>query len=393
MGEGLMKNYFDSCSSYPVLPEIVERLTEKYKNFYANPFSQHGMGVKCRKLLEESRHAIQEITHCSPNSIYFTSGATESLNLIIKGYAAHLEQLQVSEKEVIISPIEHLSVYNPILALGKRGWNIKILEVDENGQVIEERLRSLLSDRTKMVCIIADNNEVGIKQEIDRLSRIVKEYNEKIFFLTDSAQAIGKTVTGFSTDSVDAFIISGQKIGAPRGIGCFYLNRRVRIQPLFHGGGHEQGYRSGTTDPILASTLSHAVTFGSKHLNEHLDIIKGFNKLLEEELTRLGISFTRQVPFGLSNPYICSMSFSDIKNGHLIQGLSKNGFYVSGGSACTSVCGTKSRVLEAMGSDYLTMTHTIRISFSIFNTVSSVKNLAHAISGVIEAKKAKELVY
>ncbi|PIS01165.1 MAG: hypothetical protein COT84_03655 [Chlamydiae bacterium CG10_big_fil_rev_8_21_14_0_10_35_9] len=384
-----MENYFDSCSSYPVFPNIVGELGNLYSQYYANPFSSHELGHKGLQLLETSRKEIANCMNTFAKNIYFTSGATEGINTIIQGYANHLQQIQSKRNEIIISPIEHLSVYNTALSLKRRGWTVKLLNVDSNGTVDEESLKNALSDNTAIVCIIADNNEVGVRQDITKLSSLVKNSSQDILFLTDSSQTICKTQTTFDLSTVDAFIVSGHKIGAPRGIGCFYLNSDIRIQPLLYGGGQESGYRPGTTDPILASLLAKAVDLGCRNISDNLNHARSLNAHLTNVLDELNVTFQRIVPLELTTPYISSIAFEEIRGNLLIQGLSQKGLFISGGSACSSVCGTKSRILESLGRKDWTVTNNVRISFSIYNTIESVEALAKSIHEIITQKKEK----
>lgn len=389
----MFDHYFDSCASYPLQKNVLEIMQDVYSSYYANPSSPHGLGQKTFEALQKARSRLAQILNVHPTSLYFNSGATESINTLLQGYTSYLETVQSPRKEVVISSVEHLAVLNTALFLRKKGWTVHLLKVDANGMVTEEELKKTLNKNTAIVCLISVNNEVGTINPIDQLAQVVKQFDPGILFITDSAQALGKVTQGYDTRVVDGFFLSGHKIGAPKNSGFFYLNPEFRIHPILFGGGQESAYRPGTTDPALATFLAEAFSYATTHLKENLESIKLLNSTLTNELEALKVPFQRIVPLSQTSPYICSLSFSETRGNLLIAKLSEKGFYVSGGSACSSSCGTKSRILESMGRNDREAVGVVRFSFSHLNTIKEVRALAQAIADCTKEQKQKQAAF
>jgi len=385
----MLNRYFDSSSSYPVSKNTTDLMQNLYHEYYCNPFSPHSLGKQSFQMLTDSRKTIAEIIGAPWQGIYFSSGATESINILIQGYMRFLNSIHSKTNEIIISSTEHLAVNNTALSLKQYGWNVIIVDVDENGLVSPEKLSEKITEKTALVSIISVNNEVGTIQPIHEIARKVKETDPEILFMTDSAQALGKTVKSFDLRLVDAFIISGHKIGAPKGAGCFYLNPTFRIHPLTFGGGQESGYRPGTTDPVLAAILAQVFSQSVEQIDSHREYLLGLNHLFEETLKQKEVIYQRSIGQEFSSPYISSMIFKEVKGNLLIQKLSDAGFYISGGAACSSSCGTKSRVLEALGKTNQEMMGAVRFSFAPFHRECDVIDLACKIAECIEKTKKK----
>ncbi len=387
----MLSRYFDNSASYPVSPSVIELLQQAYAEMFANPASSHKLGQQAFDKVNKARLDIATLFGAPQGSIYFSSGATEAINILMQGYASFLQMTHSARNEIVISSIEHLSVHNTAQALKQKGFVVKLAPVDSNGIVTEEALLNTLTDKTALVCIISVNNEIGTIQPINELARQVKEKDTGIIFITDSAQALGKAVRSYDLKVVDAFFGSGHKIGAPKGCGFFYLNPAVRILPITFGGGQESGYRPGTVDPVLSTLLAKALKESVDNLDANYAYVAQLNTALCDHLSRLGVSFKRVVDQQLASPYICSLIFPDIKGNRLIAELSKRDYYISGGSACSSSCGTKSRIIEAIGRSDVDAMGVVRISFSIHNKLDDVVQLSAAIGDCITEQKLKKV--
>lgn len=375
--------YFDNAATTPISPSVARHLVEAYVDIFGNNSSGHAIGKQAEKTLEQARESIASLLGFPKEKIFFSSGATESANIIIQGYAKHLLRTNSKRKEILISELEHPAIYTTVLSLENLGFTMRILPNDEHGIVNQEAMESMLSDQTAMVAIMHVNNETGTIQPINELSKKVKEKDPNILFLTDIVQAIGKVPLNMSPESVDAWFMSGHKIGAPKGTGAFYINSKFRLQPLLFGGGQEGGYRPGTTNVSGAHLLNIAVQDRMDHLQEHAQHAMQLQHQLTEELAKKGIEFKRTIDEKHTSPFILSIVVPGQKSADTIQKLSDQGIYISSRSACSSNSHSKSRILESIKIPMELIDSVLRISFSPENTAEEVHGFVEALSGVL----------
>lgn len=380
-----MITYLDNAATTPISPAVKRALAEGIEE-YGNPSSLHSMGVRAHDLLERSRTKIASFFGCNEQHIYFTSGATESANIILQGYAAALKRSNSSRNEILISPIEHPAVENTCAFLGKSGFVVKKLPVDSSGIVPIETVLAELTPQTAIVAVMHTNNETGSRQEIETLAAACKKLDPGILFVSDIVQAAGKFPLDTLASSVDAFFLSGHKLGAPKGMGLFYLNPSFRIQPLIQGGGQEFGYRSGTTSPLNAHLLACALEDRIANMSRNTKHVTRLNEEFIDTLVKEGVAVERIVPLEHTSPYVLCCTFPATRGEYLLKELSKRDVCVSQGSACSSNSHAKSRILEALGVDYKRMDGALRVSFSPENTSEEVVSAAHTIRDIVSPK-------
>lgn len=354
-------SYFDHAATSPILPEVLDHYADIAKSYFGNPSSQHLAGKEAKYLLEEARSIIAGLLSVSPKNIYFTSGATEAANLLIKGYARRAPK---DRNQIIISAIEHAAVYQTAQALHEFGWEIKYAAVNECGLVKLPELLDLVNEKTAIVSIMSVNNEIGTMQDINSIAEVVKNKNKDIFFISDIVQAFGKISLSLNFENIDAVFVSGHKLGAPKGCGFFYLNSAVQVEPLFSGGGQEHGLRSGTTDPIAASCLAKAASIAFSDLESNYSKIQQLNEILIKQLELYNIHYQRIVPIVSASSYITALVIYNVSAHILVESLSAQGFHVSSGSACSGHTSKKSHVIDAIGLPCEQAGCVIRISFS-----------------------------
>ncbi len=365
--------YLDNAATTPVFEEIIKELPDWTKNLYANPNSVHKFGQKVRNEIEKVRQDIANIINEPYENIIFTSGATESNNAILKGY------LETTDKdEILVSPIEHKSVLNVAKYLAKKGKKVKFLKVDENGNIDLDYLKKSISKNTALVCIMHVNNETGVKQNLKEISKILKNYEIPLF--SDTVQSFIKEETNF--EDVDFYSVSGHKINSIKGIGL--LIKKKEISPLIHGGGQEDGYRSGTQNTLGILALGKAVEIWNKNKDEYRKKLKQlkntFENKIKEEIP--DVKIVSENTERCSN--ISCVIFPKVDAQSLVIALGRQEVYVSSGSACSSGTPTPSHVLLSYGYSEEEALRAIRVSFGIFNCLEEVDEAVLRIKSVFE---------
>ncbi|EBE9836228.1 cysteine desulfurase [Salmonella enterica subsp. enterica serovar Newport] len=373
--------YFDNAASST--PFIYEKLP-----FTANPSVRHQEGDKSRWVMDCFRRMLSENLGGFPSNYIFTSGATESANLIIQGICMHAQKTENSRNEIIINETEHPAVYSTVLAMKKKGFVVHTLSVDSDGIVKKEEVAPLLNERTLMVCIMHVNNETGIIQPVNEIFKKIKDIDCKIITVCDVVQAFTKVDLLPDLSCTDFFFSSGHKIGAMKGTGFFYMNENVIISPVFYGGGQENGLRPGTENVDGIYSMMKAYSFYLENRESIHNQIKLLNKTLEESLKKKGIPYKIHSAGHYKSDFIHSVVFYGINAASLFDFLSINGICVSKGSACSNNSSVKSRVLTVMNIPNNEIDSTLRISFSYHNTAEEVKTLSNTISKFIEAGRA-----
>lgn len=369
--------YLDNSATTKPLPEVIDKIKETLITNYGNPSSLHNKGLKAEKILKRARRLIADKLGIKPEELYFTSGGTESNNLAIKGISY---QFQSRGKHLITTMIEHSSVLEVFKSLEKEGYEVTYLQPDKKGIISPQKLARTIRPETILVSIMHVNNELGSIQPVKKAGKIIKEKNHKTFFHVDAIQSFGKININPSKWNIDLLSLSGHKFHGPKGIGALYLKKRIKLVPLIHGGGQEEGLRSGTENisgiaglipaikklPSLITTDTHKKQlYINQKRDKKLDRLKNyFIKTVKNKLPRVKINS----PLGKSGaPHIINLSFPEVKGEILVHCLEKEGIYVSTGSACHSKDKGENRVLKAIGLNPELRKGTIRISLSRFN--------------------------
>ena len=372
----------DYHATTPVDPRVLEAMLPAFKEKFGNAASRnHPFGWEAEKLVEKARAQIAHLIHVDPQEIVFTSGTTESNNLALKGVS---EMYREKGNHIISQVTEHKSVLDTLKHLEKQGVKVTYLRVDKSGLIHLEELRSAVTDKTILISIMAANNEIGTIQPIEQIGRFCKE--KGILFHVDGAQAIGKIPVDVQKMGIDLFAFSGHKMYGPKGIGALYIrkkNPRVRLTALLHGGGQEEGLRSGTLNVPAIVGLGRACEIAEKELKSESEKLLRLRTRLHEAIQRNLKEVYLNGPPENRLPGNLNLSFSYVEGESLLMALSEE-IAVSSGSACTSARVEPSYVLKAihLGEDLIHSS--IRFGLGRFNTEEEVD---YAAKKVIETVK------
>lgn len=359
--------YLDYQSTTPIDPRVVEKITDVMKNDFGNPHSRsHEYGWKAEETVEIARGHVADLIGANKKEVFFTSGATESNNIAIKGVARFYKE---KKNHIITIATEHKCVINSVRDLEQEGFDVTFLPVQKNGLVDLELLEKTITEKTSIVSVMAVNNEIGIIQPLKEIGGLCRK--KGAFFHTDAAQAFGKIDIDVEEMKIDLMSISGHKIYGPKGIGAIFVRRkpRVRLKAIISGGGQERGIRSGTLPTSLVAGLGEAARLAKLEMKDNLAHIqklsdKFYNAIME--IPKIYINGDREKGF----PGNLNLSFSGIEGESMIMAIKD--LAVSSGSACTSASLEPSYVLHALGvNDDLAHT-SIRFGIGKFTTEEEI---------------------
>jgi cysteine desulfurase len=360
--------YFDYSATTPVDPRVAEKMIPYLTEHFGNPASRsHPFGWEAEKAVEEARGQIAELVGADPKEIVFTSGATESNNLAIKG-AGHFYS-GTKGKHIITVRTEHKAVLDTVREMERQGFEATYLNVKENGLLDLDAFRAAIRPDTVLASVMAVNNEIGVIQDIDAIGKICRE--KGVIFHVDAAQATGKMPIDLKTLPVDLMSFSAHKTYGPKGIGALYVRRkpRIRLEAQMHGGGHERGMRSGTLAPHQIVGMGEAFRIAREEMateNERVRMLRDrlYAGLKDIEEVHLNGDMDQRVPHNLN------VSFNFVEGESLIMAIKD--LAVSSGSACTSASLEPSYVLRALGRSDELAHSSIRFSIGRFTTEEEV---------------------
>ena len=361
--------YFDYASTTPVDPRVAEKMHEclLLDGNFGNPASRsHEFGWKADEAVEKARLHVANLVKADSREIVWTSGATESDNLAIKGAARFYKD---RGNHIITSKIEHKAVLDPCRQLEREGFEITYLDPDENGVISLDNIKKHVKDSTILLSIMHINNELGAVNDIEEIGKFTRENN--IIFHVDAAQSTGKLPIDLSKLDVDLMSFSGHKTYGPKGIGALYVRRkpRIRLEALIHGGGHERGFRSGTLPTHQIVGMGEAFKIAREEMENDNKRIKKlrdkfWNQLKDVEEIYLNGDLENRIPGNLN------ISFNYVEGESLIMAIKD--IAVSSGSACTSASLEPSYVLRALGRDDELAHSSIRITIGKYTTEDEV---------------------
>lgn len=361
--------YMDNQATTPVDPRVLEAMLPFFREKFGNAASRnHAFGWAAEEAVEDARAQVASLIGAAPKEIIFTSGATESDNLMLKGAA---EGVREKGNHIITSCIEHKAVLDTCKRLESAGFTLTYLPVEQDGRVEPGRVRSAITPQTVLITMMYANNEIGVINPIAQIGGIAKEHG--ILFAVDAAQAVGKVSVDVQKDSIDLLAISGHKIYGPKGVGALYVRRQnphVQLSAIIDGGGHERGMRSGTLNVPGIVGLGEACEIAQKEMPQESQRLASLRDRLRSGLeSKLdGISINGSVEHRLPNNL--NVSFADVDGEALLMGL--DDVAVSSGSACTSATLQPSYVLKALGLDEDLAHSSIRFGLGRFNTQEEV---------------------
>ena len=370
--------YLDYAATTPVDKRVAEKMIPYLTETFGNPASNsHAFGWTAEEAVEKARADISALINADPKEIIFTSGATESDNLAIKGAANFYK---TKGKHLITVKTEHKAVLDTMRELERQGFEVTYLGVQENGLIDLEELKAAIRDDTILISVMWVNNEIGVVQDIPAIGAICRE--RKIIFHVDAAQACGKVPVDVEAAKIDLLSMSGHKVYGPKGIGALYVRRkpRVRLEAQMHGGGHERGFRSGTLPTHQIVGMGEAFRIAKEELEQDM---AHYRKL--RDIFLKGIEGIEEVYINgdLEHraPNNLNVSFNFVEGESLIMAVKE--LAVSSGSACTSASLEPSYVLRALGRNDELAHSSLRITFGRMTTEEEVQFAAELIKSKI----------
>ena len=378
--------YLDYNATTPIDKKVAEAMEEYIYGNFGNPSSSHELGSKTKGAVEEARKKVTSLLNASPEEIIFTSGGSESNNMVLKGVAY---TYQNRGKHIITSEIEHPAVISPRKFLEENGYEVTYLSVDQDGVVDIEQLKAALTDETILISIMHANNETGTIQPLAEIAEIVSENN--ILLHTDAAQSVGKIETDVKKLGVDFLSVAGHKVYAPKGIGALYIRAGIEIEPLIHGAGHEMGKRAGTENVIFDVALGKACELAE-------DLFQGkkadFEHNTPGEIKELRDYFQKQLQKNFKDrvilnghptkrlPNTLNISFLDYSGQEILDHL--DNVALSTGSACHSDLVEISSVLKAMSVTMETGRGAVRFSLGKYTTRDEIEHVLDKLESLRE---------
>ncbi|MGM1020903.1 MAG: cysteine desulfurase family protein [Bacillota bacterium] len=376
--------YFDYAATAPPFEEVITTIAEVMRRHYGNPSSMHRYGEDADKLLKRSREVCATALGVHPAEIVFTSGATESNNLAIKGVAL---QYQVRGKHIVTVSTEHPSVYEACKQLAEVGFEVTFLPVDAEGHVSAEQVCAAIRKDTILVSIMHVNNETGRVQPLHDIGAALKEQFPRVLFHVDGVQGYGKLPVDIRGWKADLYSLSAHKLRGPKGAGLLVVREGVKLFPLLSGGSQEQGFRAGTENVPLLVGMSKAVRLAGERQAEAAQRMTAWRDRVAEEVKTIP---QLRLNSGEEAPHIVHFSYPGMKAEVLLHTLEQLGVAVSTKSACSSKLAEPSRVLLAMGRNEAEASGGIRISFGDEHTEQDIDELILALRQAVAQLESLE---
>jgi len=378
--------YMDNHATTPVDPRVFAAMAPYYTQVFGNAASRnHSFGWEAEEAVEKARKQVADVIGATPKEIVFTSGATESNNLALKGIA---EMYAERGNHIITQVTEHKAVLDTCKRLEKEGVRVTYLPVRQDGLIDLDQLRDAITDKTILISIMYANNEIGVVQQMKEIGKIAKE--KGVLFHSDAVQAVGKIPMNVSADGIDVLSLTAHKLYGPKGCGALYVRRRnprVQITAQMDGGGHERGMRSGTLNVPSIVGLGAACHIAKEEMPEESKRLSFLRDKLKDKLMReldevyINGSMEHRLPHNLN------ISFAYVEGESLLMGI--NDIAVSSGSACTSATLEPSYVLKALGAGDDLAHSSIRFGIGRFNTEEEVDYVGDKVVDVV--RKLREL--
>jgi cysteine desulfurase len=370
--------YLDNHATTPIDPRVLDAMLPYFTEKFGNSASrQHQFGWEAEAGVELARKQIAELINANPKEIIFTSGATESINLALKGIA-----LAYSEKgkHIITTQIEHKAVLDTCKRLEKWGFKVDYVQVDKYGLVDPDEIKKRITKETILVSVMFANNEIGTIEPIEEIGKICAEMN--VLFHTDAAQALGKIPIDVQEMNIDLMSMSAHKLYGPKGVGALFIKKKmpkIKIVPIIDGGGHENGLRSGTLNVPGIVGFGKACEIAKNEMKEESKRLRKLRDILQNEImSKLDDVYLNGHP-EKRLPNNLNLSFDGVESEAIMMGMKE--IAVSSGSACSSASVEKSHVLKAIGLNDDLIAGAIRFGLGRFNTEEEID---YAINRVVE---------
>ena len=364
--------YLDHNATTPVAPEVVESMKPYLGGRYGNPSSSHGLGRLAKQGLEEARGRVADLLGCLPEEVVFTSGGTESNNMVIKGVA---QSLVKKGRHIITTAVEHPAVINPCLFLVYQGYDVTFLPVDSTGLVDPASVKDAVQPTTTLISVMHANNETGTIEPIEQIGALAREAG--VLFHTDAAQSAGKIPADVSELNVDFLSLAGHKMYAPKGVGALFMRKGLKIEPFMHGAGQESGRRAGTENVMFAAALGRASVLARERMSEDAERIRylrdRLHGVLATDVPGLVLNGHPQARL----PNTLNLSLPGVEGGTLLDALPE--ICASTGAACHDRSVQLSHVLAAMKVTEELGRGAVRLTLGRENTEAEIDTAAKMI--------------
>lgn len=355
--------YLDYAAATPIDNEVLDTYYEVSKKYYANPNSSHKMGLEAKNIINECTNNIANTLNILPEEIIYTSGATESNNLVIKGIC---ERYKNRGKHILISALEHNSIVSAAASMSEKGFEIEIIPVTKKGIIDIEALKDMLREDTILVSICTVDSEIGLKQPINEISQILKDYPNAIFH-TDSSQAVGKVDIDYSL--VDLATIAPHKFYGPTGISILVKKKNIDLKPQIEGGKSTTIYRSGTPALPLIVASSKALSLAIKNQDSRNNHIKELSKIVKDTLSKYSKVYINNTNDSI--PHTINFSIKGIPALEVQRKLEKHNIYISTKTSCCPI-ETPSKLVYALTRDKALSSSALRLSISHLTTKKEI---------------------
>jgi cysteine desulfurase len=374
----MSKIYLDNSATTPVSEEVFEAALPYLRDAFGNPGSIHTLGQQSKQAITKARKQVAELIGAKPHEIYFTPSGTYSNNASILGRARYVEERGLG-RHLITTSIEHSSALGPAKHLASRGWKVDILEVDAEGFISVDQVRSLITEETSIISIMWANNEVGTIQPIEEIARLAKERG--IFFHTDAVQAAGKLKIDVAITGVDTLSITGHKLHSPKGIGALYVREGVELLPIVFGGGQEKGLFPGTESVANVVALGAAAEAALLEYESNYEHLRSIQKVFVDKFSAIpNVTLTGALDPEKRIPGHVSVIVADAIGEELVNVASDAGICISSVSACSS--GHPSHVLKQLGYTHAQGIGSARISASSLNSYEECQYAAEVLAQI-----------
>lgn len=380
--------YMDNNATTPVRPEVLEAMLPFYREQFGNPSSVHWAGRAVAGVVEKAREQVAKMINCSPAEVVFLSCGSEGDNLAIKGTA---DALRDKGNHIITTAVEHPAVLETCKFMEKQGYRVTYLPVDRDGMLDLGELEAAITDQTILISVMWANNETGNLYPIEEIGAIARKY--KVRFHTDAVQAVGKVPVDVQKANVDLLVLSGHKLGAPKGVGAMYVRRGTKMTPLLHGGHQERNRRAGTHNVAGIVGLGLACELAAAEMDMTMARVRRLREKLEQGIikaipdVKLNGHPTQRLPNTLN------ISFAYIEGESLLLNFDMKGVAASSGSACTSGSLEPSHVMGAMCVE-ITLAHSsTRFSLGRDNTEEDVDYVLEILPPIVQRLREMSPLY
>ena len=366
--------YFDHNATTPLDDKVFEAMLPYLRERFGNASSRHELGKVARRAVNTAREQVGALVNAQPSQVIFVSGGTEANNLFIKGAAGYLKPTQVA-----VSAIEHPCVAKPAQELARQGWKVRKLAATRDGQIELADVDAALKEPTGIVSVMLVNNETGVVLDVPAVAERARA--AKAWMHADAVQALGKIPVDFRALGVHAMTISAHKIYGPKGAAALVIDKRLQLRPIIHGGGHEQGLRSGTENVAAIVGFGAACELVAGRMQQLAQRLEAMRARLERGLHEMGA-----VIFGEDAPRVANTSYFALKGimgETLVIELDKAGYAVAPGAACSSANPEPSATLFAMGVDPELARGAVRFSLGAGNSMAQIDEFLQALQSVV----------